>query len=662
MRFWLRRVSEATSFGEAEFGTDLESPSRTRFFLADQGKDVERIRMDANRVAPAWLRSLSLLALLLLLSASPSAAASEYESASVIYVSPSPGARLLQPETGLIIRFDRDLDARSNFSDLVSVTGERSGPHALSARLSDDRRTVVLRPERAFEWGERVTVHSRATLDLEGRRAAGENTFTFSIAPRRVARPLGFIEQELDDSSMPGPFPSLAGPANATWGIDSIPDDFFPVIQTHVYGTPSPGKLFLAGFSTDNSRPPMIMILNNDGYPVFYRVARGNCFDFKLQPTGVLTYYDTGAAAFLVLNAAYVLVDSIKAGNGYDVDLHELRMLPNGHVLLMSYDYEPVDMSVVVPGGNPNATVVGLMIQELDVERNVVFQWRSWDYYDITDAIHLNLKASLIDYVHGNALELDDDGNILVSCRHMDEITKINRTTGAVMWRWGGKHNEFTFEPDPVGNFTYQHAIRRLDNGNFTLWDNGNYHVPAYSRAIEYQLDESDRVATRIWEYHPAPPGYSFAMGYVQRLPDGHTLMSPGFAKPDVIEVDAEGNKVMDLTLPQNYYTYRAFRFVWETGSWPVSVDAPASTPLKSYPNPARARSSVEFTLAKSGPVSLDLYDVRGRRVRAVYAAGFVAAGPQHVNLDVARLPAGVYFLRLASDGRVWTHRLAVVR
>lgn len=86
------------------------------------------------------------------------------------------------------------------------------------------------------------------------------------------------------------------------------------------------------------------------------------------------------------------------------------------------------------------------IIQELDQSKNVVFQWRSWDHFRITDATHEDLTAALVDYVHANALEVDNDGNILLSSRHLDEITKIDRQTGNIIWRldggtWPGREN-----------------------------------------------------------------------------------------------------------------------------------------------------------------------------------------------------------------------------
>ena len=157
------------------------------------------------------------------------------------------------------------------------------------------------------------------------------------------------------------------------------------------------------------------------------------------------------------------------------------------------------------------------------------------------------LTAANIDYVHGNAIEVDFDGNLLISSRHMDEITKIDRQTGALIWRWGGKHNQFTFLDDSVA-FSHQHAIRRLPDGHYTLFDNGNYHDPQFSRASEYELDQVNLTARLVWEHRRTPDEYGFAMGYAERHEDGSTLVGYGFGKPDAVEVNARGEEVMTVT------------------------------------------------------------------------------------------------------------------
>ncbi len=215
-----------------------------------------------------------------------------------------------------------------------------------------------------------------------------------------------------------------------------------------------------------------------------------------MQQNGLLTYYDSDSFRFYAMNSQFQVVDSFHSGNGYPMDFHELQLLPNGHYLILGVDLEKVDMSKIVPGGDTSATVTGSIIQEIDENRNVVFQWRSWDHFKITDATDdIDLTSSTIDYVHTNAIQLDNDGNILISSRHLDEVTKINRQTGDIIWRLGGKNNQFSFINDSIG-FSHQHDIRRLPNGDITLFDDGNLHWSQLpSRAAEYKLDEQNLTA-----------------------------------------------------------------------------------------------------------------------------------------------------------------------
>jgi hypothetical protein len=195
-----------------------------------------------------------------------------------------------------------------------------------------------------------------------------------------------------------------------------------------------------------------------------------------------------------------------------------------------------------------------LVIQEVDLERNVYFQWRSWDHFEITDATwDISLTSPWIDYVHANALDLDSDGNILVSCRNMDEVTKISYSTGNVIWRLGlnAKNNQFTFLNDPIG-FSHQHDIRKLPNGNYTLYDNGNLHIPPVSRALEYNLDQVNMTAMLVWGYQYEPDIYAPVTGNNQRLPNNNRLIGWGGYTPlAMTEVNSSNEIVFG-----NYYGY----------------------------------------------------------------------------------------------------------
>ncbi|MEO6167594.1 MAG: aryl-sulfate sulfotransferase, partial [Chitinophagales bacterium] len=186
----------------------------------------------------------------------------------------------------------------------------------------------------------------------------------------------------------------------------------------------------------------------------------------------------------------------------------------------------------------------------------------------------------ILDYVHTNSIELDADGNIITSNRNIDQVNKIDISTGAFIWRLGGVKNEFTFLNDPE-QFSCQHDCRRLPNGNITLYDNGNYHAPPHSAAKEYQLDVVQKTATLVWSYtHPKVeniiPYYS-AMGNVQRLANGNTFINWGKRSqtnlPSMTEVDCAGTIVWEMKLAANkqYISYRAHKYDWNPCARPSS-------------------------------------------------------------------------------------------
>lgn len=385
---------------------------------------------------------------------------------------------MIFPETNIIIREGNLINKSSlNKTNLFMVTGSTSGKHNSELILSDDGRTIILKPYKKFGKGETVTLqYGGGVTDIYGVILPTFN-FSFRISERNPDKNYGSALGTMLEFNSNGYINLSEANSNLLKSNKAeVYPTGVPTVTVNKSNNPTDGFNFL---SPSPYPYPIgyIMIVDNDGIPIFYQKTNSFAADFKLQPNGFLTYYDLVTASFYELDSSYNVVDTFATGNGYMTDMHELRILPNGHSLLMAYDPQPVRMDSVVQGGDSTAIVVGLIIQELDAAKNVVFQWRSWDHFQITDATEdIDLTAHTIDYVHGNAIELDTDGNLMISSRHMDEITKINKQTGDVMWRWGGlesRNNQFTFINDGK-TFSHQHHIRRLPNGNVTIFDNGN--------------------------------------------------------------------------------------------------------------------------------------------------------------------------------------------
>jgi len=83
-------------------------------------------------------------------------------------------------------------------------------------------------------------------------------------------------------------------------------------------------------------------------------------------------------------------------------------------------------------------------------------------------------------------------------------------------------------------------------------------------------------------------------------------------------------------------------------------------------PNPFRPATEIEFGLPRAATVSLAVFDVAGRCVRTL-ASGLVPAGVHVVAWDGrdaggAAAAPGVYYCRLAADGRVLSRTMVRMR
>ena len=571
----------------------------------------------------------------------------------VQYLSPLPESKYNNKETNIIISSNRTADKNiiGNKGN-ITVEGSISGLHKGEVLIASDGRTIIFKPFKPFSLSE--TVHVKLSSRITGKPGSFEYKFYVKdkeIAPTRSDYFLKELGMKYFNNSL---FPV------SNIYSDSLPANF-PSPTVMVSNNPSPSKIFLTCFSFFPSYGTYLMIFNNDGTPYFYRNAAFPT-DFKKILNGNLVYFDGDKAKYYELDTNYFIVDSFYTGNGYTTDQHELKYLANGNAYLMSYDPVFVNMSQIIQGGDTNALVTGLIIQEIDANKNVIFQWRSWDHIPITDCSNQDLLNDTIDYVHGNAIEPDTDGNIMISSRHLDEITKINRTTGAIMWRLGGgKSNQFTFIND-TDKFNFQHDIRRLKNGHITLFDNGNAHTPPYSRAVEYDINEQAKTATLVWQFRSNPDIFGPFMGNVQRLDNGNTMIGWGgtIAEPvtTFTEVSPNGTKLLEMKLPNFVFSYRAYKFDWDF----PEIKIPATYALKqNYPNPFNPETKIEFDIPEPTYVQLKIYNILGAEV-ATLVNQFLQPRIYIIKWNAGSYASGVYFYQIISNKLTETKKMVLIR
>lgn len=495
-------------------------------------------------------------------------------SAQFQYISPVPGSALHNPQTNIILK-NGNLIAPATFkAEYFEVTGSVSGKHELNLKLADDGKTILLKPEVIFSNNEEVTVVIKDGLrTINGKKING-TSFSFHTVPLYAEA----LQKQIADARLKIYEDEFGtGATEETADVRDLSDwtGGLPPLTIWTNTNPAPGSVFFHNFDFAYQPTAHYCIMESDGDSVYGKFDQNKGTGFTINQNGYLTLYNTNLYRHEMLDSNYKLIDKYYCGNGYVADVHEFLVLPDRHAWMLAYDPQIVDMTVYDPAYNPNAVVTGAVIQELDADRDVIFQWRSWDHFEITDATHIPLTTNEIDYVHANSIHLEADGNsFLLSSRHMDEVTKISLETGEIIWRLGGLNNQFEFIGDPK-KFSYQHDARRTADGHLILFDNGNYHFPPKSAAKEYILDEVNMTATLHWKYERNLTGNSSAMGSVQRLPNGNTFICWGLvyntAFPSITEVNPSGEVVWEMRLDPEFNDaiYRANRFVWTPCSRP---------------------------------------------------------------------------------------------
>ena len=516
------------------------------------------------------MQRITLTAILSLIFLAFCLAQSNYNTDKFQYLSPVPGSGLLRPQTNIIIRFG---DPLSNFdiydTSLIRVRGSLSGMHSGILYITKDLRTIVFLLDNPFDYGERVYVQLSSGLKTIKNVNVDSLAFYFDITKGFVAassvnnqasikinndRKLNLpdIVQTSSDSS-------LLFPAG------------FPKVYIQQY-PPEKDYYFLGINQYGNN---YLSIINKYGFPIFYKYIALRVYDFKIQPSGILTYYDERAGKFYGMDSLYQVVDSFYCKNGYTTDFHDLQVLPDGHYFLISFDREPVNMDTVVAGGDTVANVIGSVVQELNKDKVVVWQWRSWDHYKITDAnpTLVDFYQHSIEYCHINSIDVVDETRIIISARVLNEVTEINRNTGKIIWRFGGLRNQFNIDP----GFQFQHDARLVENNKLSVFDNANYVVDSYSKALVFAIDEQNKTAKLLNTVDHIPEVNSNNMGNVQYHDNIYTIGwgNTGHLAYYMSAFDSSGAVISNDSLRSNnfVYSYRAFKFPWETKLIATDVD-----------------------------------------------------------------------------------------
>jgi hypothetical protein len=275
-----------------------------------------------------------------------------------------------------------------------------------------------------------------------------------------------------------------------------------------------------------------------------------------------------GVGSYVIANDSYQPIARVQAGNGLRGDLHEFLLTSQGTALLTCYRIASADLRSV--GGSRNGTIQDACFQEVDVASGtVLLEWHRLGHIDLSESYWPT--GPLWDYVHLNSVDVDVDGNLLASSRNTHTVYKIDRSSGEIIWRLGGKRSDFAIGPG--GRFAWQHDVRIHPGGTMTIFDNEGspFVAGGQSRALVLSIDEQRMTAKLAHEYrHPQALAAS-SKGSVQLLPNGNVFVGWG-AEPFISEFSQSGELLFDARLGDDYIFYRAFRAPW-SGSAPGTPD-----------------------------------------------------------------------------------------
>jgi hypothetical protein len=374
-----------------------------------------------------------------------------------------------------------------------------------------------------------------------------------------------------------GPAP---GPAQT---FESRPDLRPPRIQvrTPARGT-APGYIFLGPKLAVQQAGPLIM--DDRGEVVWFHPLKftKGITDFRVQRyhgRPVLTWWrgrlqdrGVGDGWYVIYDDHYHQIAEVRPGHGYAGDVHEFLITKENTALIPIYHRRKVDLTPV--GGPAQGKIWDGIVQEIDIPTGrVLFEWHSYPQIGIKESYarppkrSRGAKALPYDYLHLNAIDVDTDGNLLISGRNTHAVYKVSRRTGKVMWRLGGKHSDFALGPGV--RFAWQHDARRQPDGTITVFDNGAAPpVEKFSRVLVIRADTKARRATLVRSYRHPRRLLSPFEGNAQFLPDGHVVVGWG-GWPYVTEFARNGRVLFDAYFGhgkpagEDADSYRAYRFVW---------------------------------------------------------------------------------------------------
>jgi hypothetical protein len=268
----------------------------------------------------------------------------------------------------------------------------------------------------------------------------------------------------------------------------------------------------------------------------------------------------------VIADDSYHVIKRIRAvGRGVTTDVHEFLITPRNTALMLGFRDIPRRLSRY--RGPRNGHIIDCLVQEVDIRTGrLLFNWSAARHIPLSESTASMPAVGAWDPYHLNSIAEDSDGNLLVSSRHTSTIYEIDRHSGRIIWKLGGRHSSFKMGPGT--RFFYQHAAERQPDGTITLLDNRATDVDKsrghVSRVLTLRLDTQARTATLVGSFlHPSGPTLTTSQGNANVLGNGNVFVGWGIS-PWFSEYAPDGRVLFAAHFTSNWHhSYRAFKAPW---------------------------------------------------------------------------------------------------
>ncbi len=352
-------------------------------------------------------------------------------------------------------------------------------------------------------------------------------------------------------------------------------------------GSSAPAIILSAPFVLSSNprqdNPGLLLIMDQDGKVLKKKVTDGSAFNLTrwiINGQTRYTYLVNDANAYrpagAIDYAGYAVVadsnlQEIKRVNfipngpgpfpaGMELDVHDFILLSDDHYISMAYYPKNVTNIPAYLNPSPKVQVLAPLIQEVS-SGSVIWQWDgSTDtsfYANSVEGNNYTDSVNAQDYTHMNAMYIDPkDSTLICSFRNQDQVIKLNRKTGVIAWKLGGKNSDFPLFSDQ--EFLRQHNPSLADDGKtLVIFDDGEATLRPESRILEFTLDETKRKVTTFKSFS-IPEPFSQVMGSVQKI--GEEYFIGGGSANYMLEINyVTGQKIREFI--GNQATYRALSY-----------------------------------------------------------------------------------------------------